>query len=186
MSKSEKILKAALGLFIENGFHGTPTSKIAKEAGVANGTLFHYFKTKEELINELYLFIKKNLRHYQLENYIESQSTYEKVKHVWYQTVKWGIENPQEYIFHQQFHSSPYINSISRKQGALSFQHLRDILQEGIDNESIINEDVEFINGYVSASSFAFITYAIKHPQKVTDKLIERGFKMAWHSIVNF
>ena len=58
MEKVDKILEAALQLFTSKGFHGTPTSEIAKTAGVANGTLFHYFKTKEELINNLYLHVK--------------------------------------------------------------------------------------------------------------------------------
>ena len=52
MNKREKIFSTALNLFVEHGFHGTPTSKIAKEAGVANGTLFHHFNTKEDLIIE--------------------------------------------------------------------------------------------------------------------------------------
>ncbi|MCK5033837.1 MAG: helix-turn-helix transcriptional regulator, partial [Calditrichia bacterium] len=51
--KREAILKATLNLLVERGFHDTPTSLIAKEAGVATGTLFHHFKNKEELINAL-------------------------------------------------------------------------------------------------------------------------------------
>ena len=61
MEKREKILAAALNLFVEFGFHGTPTSKIAQKAGVANGTLFHYFATKEELVVALFNFtVKRN------------------------------------------------------------------------------------------------------------------------------
>ncbi len=56
--KKQSILDASLRLFVENGFHGTSTAEIAKTAGVATGTLFHYFKTKEELINSLYLHAK--------------------------------------------------------------------------------------------------------------------------------
>ena len=54
MDKQQLILGTALKLFVENGFHGTATSKIAAEAGVANGTLFNYFRTKEELIFAIY------------------------------------------------------------------------------------------------------------------------------------
>jgi len=50
MDKKQLILGTALKLFVEAGFHGTATSKIAAEANVANGTLFNYFRTKEELI----------------------------------------------------------------------------------------------------------------------------------------
>ncbi|MEZ4579078.1 MAG: helix-turn-helix domain-containing protein [Desulfobacterales bacterium] len=55
MSKKKKYLKPALLLFVENGIDKTPTSKIASEAGVATGTLFHHFKNKEDLVNSLYL-----------------------------------------------------------------------------------------------------------------------------------
>jgi AcrR family transcriptional regulator len=49
IEKTDRILSTALKLFVTYGFHGTPTSKIASEAGISNGTLFHYFKTKDEL-----------------------------------------------------------------------------------------------------------------------------------------
>jgi AcrR family transcriptional regulator len=61
MEKKEQILETALNLFIENGFDKTPTTRIALEAGVATGTLFHHFKTKEELINALYFEIKTDI-----------------------------------------------------------------------------------------------------------------------------
>ena len=46
MSRKETILAAATALFARNGFSATPTSAIAKEAGVAEGLIFHYFKSK--------------------------------------------------------------------------------------------------------------------------------------------
>jgi AcrR family transcriptional regulator len=46
MSRKETILEAATALFARNGFSATPTSAIAKEAGVAEGLIFHYFKSK--------------------------------------------------------------------------------------------------------------------------------------------
>lgn len=48
--KTQKaILNAALELFAERGFHGTTTKEISKRARIAEGTLFNYFKTKEDL-----------------------------------------------------------------------------------------------------------------------------------------
>ena len=53
----ERILKAALELFQEKGLDGTTTKEISKRAGIAEGTLFNYFKTKEDLA--LYFFQKE-------------------------------------------------------------------------------------------------------------------------------
>ncbi|NOY86491.1 MAG: TetR/AcrR family transcriptional regulator [Deltaproteobacteria bacterium] len=50
MSRKEDILKAATELFALRGFNGTATSEIANRAGVAHGTIFHHFKSKENLL----------------------------------------------------------------------------------------------------------------------------------------
>jgi AcrR family transcriptional regulator len=53
----EQILAAALELFRKHGLDGTTTKQISKRAGIAEGTLFNYFKTKEDLA--LYFFQKE-------------------------------------------------------------------------------------------------------------------------------
>jgi len=49
-----RIVKAALGLFQTKGFDGTTTRAIARKAGIAEGTVFNYFKNKEDIA--LYFF----------------------------------------------------------------------------------------------------------------------------------
>lgn len=44
------VLLSALTLFAEFGFNGTSTAKIAQTAGVSQGTIFKYFKTKQDLL----------------------------------------------------------------------------------------------------------------------------------------
>lgn len=49
-----RIVKAALSLFQTKGFEGTTTKAIARKAGIAEGTVFNYFRTKEDIA--LYFF----------------------------------------------------------------------------------------------------------------------------------
>ena len=51
--KVEQIYKATLLLVTEKGLAGITMSEIAKEAGLATGTLYIYFKNKDELVNAL-------------------------------------------------------------------------------------------------------------------------------------
>lgn len=46
----ERIIAASLKLFAEKGYHGTRTSEIARESGVAEATVFKYFRTKKILL----------------------------------------------------------------------------------------------------------------------------------------
>ena len=52
-AKKMKIIQAALDLFVERGYYGTKTSQISRRAGISEGLLFHYFPTKEILLEEL-------------------------------------------------------------------------------------------------------------------------------------
>ena len=60
--KRNAILDAATRVFAERGLAAAPTSEISRRAGVADGTLFTYFKTKDDLINALYREIKLGTR----------------------------------------------------------------------------------------------------------------------------
>lgn len=54
MSRKDDILDAAVILFAENGYFATPTSAIAKKAGVAEGLIFHHFKNKAGILTYLF------------------------------------------------------------------------------------------------------------------------------------
>lgn len=58
----KKVLLAALHLFASHGFHATTTAKIAKEAGVSEGTIYKYFPSKEELLNHLMTPLLEGIR----------------------------------------------------------------------------------------------------------------------------
>jgi TetR/AcrR family transcriptional regulator, fatty acid metabolism regulator protein len=54
IDKRRQILDAAIGVFARQGFHSTRVSDIADEAGVAYGLVYHYFESKDEVLNELF------------------------------------------------------------------------------------------------------------------------------------
>jgi AcrR family transcriptional regulator len=50
----QRLIRAALELFSSRGYHDTTTAQIAKKAGVAEGTIYRHFQSKQQLLNELY------------------------------------------------------------------------------------------------------------------------------------
>ena len=50
----QRLIRAALELFTTRGYHDTTTAQIAKKAGVAEGTIYRHFASKQQLANELY------------------------------------------------------------------------------------------------------------------------------------
>jgi len=54
MSRKDNIINAAVSLFAENGYSATPTSAVAKKAGVAEGLIFHHFKNKAGILIHIF------------------------------------------------------------------------------------------------------------------------------------
>ncbi len=54
--KYQQILEAAIELFSENGMENTSIQEIAELAGVAKGTIYLYFKSKDDLMEQVYKY----------------------------------------------------------------------------------------------------------------------------------
>ncbi|WP_319523721.1 TetR/AcrR family transcriptional regulator [uncultured Desulfosarcina sp.] len=56
MAKYQRILDAAISVFAEQGFFQSTIAQIAKEAGVADGTIYLYFKNKDDILIQFYQY----------------------------------------------------------------------------------------------------------------------------------
>src|SRR5258706_14615050 len=83
-------------MFAERGLTAAPTSEISKQAGVAEGTLFTYFKTKDDLINALYREIKLELADAMMSDFPRKKNVRTRLRHVWDRYVNWGIANSNQ------------------------------------------------------------------------------------------
>lgn len=186
MNKRDQIFAAAVRLFNENGFDRTPTSQIASEAGVATGTLFHYFRTKEELINSLYLRCKDSMISRALEGTAHEKTYRSRIKRMYMNLLHWGVENREEFDFFQQYSNSPYIREMTRQEGRNKFHALVGVLLEGIEKEIIKNVDVEYLVTIVTSLLSANIEYYIANPHMMgNEAFLEKSFGFIWNSIKN-
>lgn len=111
MSKPEKrneIIRAALELIAEYGFHGSPMSMIADRAGVAAGTIYRYFESKDVLISELYRELEERIYLILLEGYKPDEPVRGRFLHIGTALLKYFITNPLEFRYLEQFHNSPF------------------------------------------------------------------------------
>src|ERR1700682_4638297 len=115
--KRNAILDAATRLFAERGLTAAPTSEISKQAGVAEGTLFTYFKTKDDLINALYREIKLELADAMMSDFPRKKKVGARLRHVWDRYVNWGIANPNQRKVLAQLTVSEVLTKESRDAG---------------------------------------------------------------------
>lgn len=88
--KKQALLEAATAAFAQSGIAAS-TSAIARSAGVAEGTLFRYFATKDELLNELYLAIKLRLVRTMIAGLDpDEKRPKENARNIWNSYIDWG------------------------------------------------------------------------------------------------
>ncbi|WP_026690593.1 TetR/AcrR family transcriptional regulator [Alteribacter aurantiacus] len=78
--KFDQIINAAVKVIAENGYHHSQVSKIAREAGVADGTIYLYFKNKEDILISLFEEKMGNFVHLIQERLATETSVEEKLK----------------------------------------------------------------------------------------------------------
>src|SRR6202521_2366369 len=181
--KRNAILDAAVATFAARGVWTTPTVAISKAAGVAEGTLFTYFATKEVLINELYLVLKRDLAEAILSAFPQTADARTKVRHIWNHYVRWGMTYPEKFKVMAQLSVSDQVTEESRAAGAALLAELEKLFKDCIKRKVIRNYPVRFIGamlGGLAETTMGFIPQAGKSR---TD-YCAAGFDTFWHGIV--
>ena len=181
--KKTAIMEAALKLFTERGFHGTSTAQISKEAGVATGTLFNYFPTKEDLINSLYFDVKGQLSQ-SMGKEIEAYCTQDKLRKIWSNLVKWGVDNQEEFLFVGQFCSSPYITKFTREEVMKEYVFLHDLVNEGIKTGVIRDFSEELVISMFYQASRTVVNLILDSDSSQDEnRFLEDGFQIIWKGL---
>lgn len=177
----EKILATALTLFTERGFFGTPTSLISKESGVATGTLFFYFKTKEDLIDTLYRCIKNEAAQALRQGVDEEKTMKAKFHRIGFNAVEWGVQYPVERKFMEQFAHSPFVSTTAYEESMSHFLFLKNLVRDGILEGAIRDIDQTLLICMV-ASSLSGLTARASAIEGLVkrEKIIEEGLDFIW------
>lgn len=180
-TKQEQILNSALELFVTLWFHGTSTSNIAKHAWISNGIIFHYFKTKEDLITSLYINIKDELMSF-LELNTRDDNIEWSIKNILIATILWWVENKNKYHYIQQFHFSPYIHQIPDSHQTSYMQPYLDMVESAKSEKIIKNLPTYLLLSILSGQINALVEY-IASKETYSKKDIEEWVELIWEVI---
>lgn len=143
MSKTDKrseIMQAALELIAEQGFHGAPMALIASTAGVAAGTIYNHFASRDELICELLQAIEGRITAEIQAGDAANLPTDLRFIHICQVLLDYFIAHPLEFRYLEQFHNSPY--GVEHRRDKIfgegnEAQPCRDLFRQGVSAGTI-------------------------------------------------
>lgn len=114
--KKSAILKSVLKLVNRQGFYHLNMKNIAQEAHVAAGTIYLYFKGKEDLINALYAMIMQEFNSYVLTNYSEQKTVKANFYGMIQDAVTFYLKHPDHFSFVEQYTYAPFLFKENQEQ----------------------------------------------------------------------
>ena len=180
--KRNAILTAATTIFAERGL-GAATSAISASAGVAEGTLFTYFKNKDELVNVLYRELKLELGDAMMSGYPRRKTVKDRVRHVWNAYLTWGLSHPAALQALRQMDVWSGLTAASRTAGAAPFAEIQ-AMAESDDARRLLRPQLssQLVAATMTALAEATMEFMRQQPRKAEAHRLT-GFDMLWAAI---
>jgi AcrR family transcriptional regulator len=179
--KRDAILSAATDAVAALGI-GAATAKIAKAAGVAEGTLFTYFPTKDDLLNALYLAIKEDLHQSLMADYPAAGDLRERIRHVWDRFIDWSLGEPAKSKAMRQLAVSERISETSRRLGSAPFSNIEALLAESVAKGALSEQPIAFAGAVMQALTDTVAQFIQQEPGS-SDRYKQAGFNAFWNAI---
>jgi AcrR family transcriptional regulator len=176
--KRDDLLNAALKLIAEQGFHAAPMSQIAEQANIGVGTIYRYFKNKEELINGLYLEIRKRMAEAILKGSDKNASIKVQFIHALKNLIQYLILNPAEIQFTQQYENSPFITESTKNEILKTASPLSDLLEHANDENLLKDLPFEMLMSMFSGVSMGLLKASLQ--KKSSPTKINEAIEAIW------
>lgn len=182
-SKVAAIYKATLTLVKERGLAGITMCDISKAASIATGTLYIYFKNKDELIKALFAECREQSVREYFKGLDASASFEEKMKTVFTNIIQYKMAHFDVAAFLEQSYHSPFVCMTDLKKKQKALDPLFHLLAEGRAQKKIRDIDPELAMSYL----FGIINEMVKKTyfsnKKLSPEVIEQLYRMCWNGL---
>jgi TetR/AcrR family transcriptional regulator, repressor of fatR-cypB operon len=183
--KKEAIYRASVKLLHENGFYSTPMSMIAREAHVAAGTIYLYYKNKEDLLNSLYLEIKKKFSASLLEGVSDSMPVRDAFERVWLNAVNFELKHIEEYSVMEQFRNSPFIKMETVAEGLKIFQPFINLVEKAAREKIIKPLTTEVFFALFLSPAGEIVKAAMRNKAELSEEIKSITLQGCWDAVRN-
>ncbi|WP_160064628.1 TetR/AcrR family transcriptional regulator [Psychromonas sp. L1A2] len=186
MDKRTQILIAAECVLAERGFYAFSMQNLADTAGVAAGTLYRYFDSKEALMNELQKFIREQSANIILAGFNECSTTKNKYDLVWQNIFDYVIANPRRLTLIEVLHCIPNVDQadITLFENE-AFKPLIFFYQQGINTKQFLNWQLFALIAVSIDTAISLAKQVIRERVTPDQKQLDQVRDASWNIIQN-
>jgi AcrR family transcriptional regulator len=179
--KRQAILDAAVRVFAERGIAHAPTWAISKEAGIAEGSLFTYFESKDELMEELYRELRQEFSRHLVDDFPHGTDVKTRLRYIWDKYLELGAAHPDRLKVVPQLRASGKLFKENETPGFALVEMLK-ATYESVQGNGLEAAPAEYLVLTLRAQAEMTMEFIQAHPEHA--KLCrEMGFKMLWNGL---
>lgn len=142
-NKEQRLRKYALKMIAKEGLEQFSIQKLAKKAGVSPGTIYIYFKDKEDLILRMCEEHMNKMTETSLEGFSPDMSFSEGLKIQWINRAKYGLKYTDEILFMEQIKHSSHHRKTIHMMSDVFRNKMMEFVTNAIKNKQLVKVPVE-------------------------------------------
>ena len=158
---------------------GASTARIAKGAGLAEGTMFTYFASKDDLLNELYIELKNEVYRRIEVDFPKDSGLRERARHIWTAYLGWALEKPAERKVSALLNLSTVVSEVTRERISAAREVVGRTMEELGKRGAFKGLPRGFASFAMAAMQEAVMEMAAKNPRRKA-MLVEQAFEAFW------
>lgn len=175
------LLDAAIEVFAERGL-AAPTAEISKRAKVSEGSLFTYFKTKDELVRALYADLRHQLADAVMVGFPRRAGLRERLEHIWNGYVTWGAQQRSARRALRLITMSPFITPEVRAETINLFAEVDRLHADARDQKRMKDLPPRMSGAVLKALAEMTMDLVEQEPEKLVE-LRAAGFELLWSAL---
>jgi AcrR family transcriptional regulator len=182
-NKTDSIYEATLALIMDTGYAELNMAQVARRAGIATGTIYTYFKNKEELVNKLFIHLKEEKVKKMFVQFNEADSFFLTFRKLWTAYFDLSFSEPHKMLFIEQYTYSPLLSAQSRQRSDALLEPLVKLLEQAQKDDLIKEVSPILMLNYVMGAVLEIAKYCHSTGYRLSEADREACFQMAWSAI---
>ena len=182
-SKAEQIYQSTMELVLEKGLSGVTMCDISRSAGIATGTLYIYFRNKEELMHAFFAQCRSESARYYLKDFDPAAGFDDNFRSIFYNIMDYRLLHFEKFIFLEQCYHSPFISGQVRKDSFKALEPLFQLLDEGRSKKHIKNLENDLLMGYIIGCISEVVKKAHYAHKTLSGTTRQNLFNLCWDGL---
>lgn len=170
-------------LFVEHGAHAVTMAQIAQKAKVGVGTVYRNFKSKEDIIQQIWIWQKEQEGAFVFKDFKPKGTIRKQFDFLWERVIRYFVTHPLEFQFSYQFAASPILSREIHEIAMHEFLTFDRLYEIGIKKGMFKALKARHLRLFTFSTINGWILWAIDEKIKFTEETVSLFLDMAWDAI---